>query len=90
MPLAGKLAGGVAHDFNNLLSAILGFAQLADNQLVLDERVNGNYIKRITTAAERSAGLVRQLFAFSRHQITAPIMLSTNEQTETWIRCWAG
>ena len=90
MPLAGKLGCGVAHDFNNLLSAKLGFAQLADNQLVLDERVNGNYIKRMTTAAERSAGLVRQLLAFSRRQITAPIVLSTNEQTKTWIRCWAG
>ena len=90
MPLAGKLGCGVAHDFNNLLSAKLGFAQLADNQLVLDEKVNGNYIKQKTTAAERSAGLVRQLLAFSRRQITAPTVLSTNEQTETWIRCWAG
>jgi signal transduction histidine kinase len=73
MPLAGKLGYGVAHDFNNLLSAKLGFAQLADNQLVLDQRVNGNYIKQITTAAERSAGLVRQLLAFSRRQITAQL-----------------
>ncbi|MDP6453668.1 MAG: GAF domain-containing protein [SAR202 cluster bacterium] len=76
----GKLAGGVAHDFNNLLSAILGFAQLAGNQLASAEPVSGNYLKQITTAAERGAGLVRQLLAFSRRQITAPIVLSTNEQ----------
>ena len=66
MENVGKLAGDVAHDFSNLLPAILGFVQLADNQLVLDETVNGNYIRQISTATERGPGLIRQLWAFCR------------------------
>jgi two-component system cell cycle sensor histidine kinase/response regulator CckA len=80
MESIGKLAGGVAHDFNNLLSAILGFTQLAASQLAVDERVNGRYLDHIETAAERGAGLVRQLLAFSRRQIIAPKNISANEQ----------
>ncbi|MCH8309370.1 MAG: GAF domain-containing protein, partial [Chloroflexi bacterium] len=82
MESIGNLAGGVAHDFNNLLSAIIGFTQLANSQLAADERVNGHYLKQIEMAAERGAGLVRQLLAFSRRQITAPIVLSVNDQIE--------
>lgn len=67
MEAIGQLSGGIAHDFNNILTAILGYIDL-----VLDnfseshpERQNLIYIKQ---NAERAAGLVRQLLAFSRKQ----------------------
>ncbi len=34
MEAIGRLAGGIAHDFNNILGAILGYGELAQNNLV--------------------------------------------------------
>ena len=65
MESIGTLAGGVAHDFNNLLAIILGNAALL-------ERVAGDPDRRsaavaaIARAAERAAGVVRQLLTFAR------------------------
>ena len=33
MEAVGRLAGGIAHDFNNILGAILGYGELAQNNL---------------------------------------------------------
>jgi PAS domain S-box-containing protein len=60
-----RLAGGVAHDFNNYLTAILGFTDM-----LLQKRDNtpDDALELIRDAAERSAGVARQLLAFSRKQ----------------------
>lgn len=58
----GVMAGGVAHDFNNLLTGILGNASLlADSNIEEDRSIAG----QIVLAAERAAGLTRQMLAFS-------------------------
>jgi PAS domain S-box-containing protein len=67
----GRLAGGVAHDFNNLLTVILSSVSLA-------KRPSANVaegLEMIREAAERAAGLSRQLLAFARRQVVklAPI-----------------
>jgi PAS domain S-box-containing protein len=62
----GRLAGGVAHDFNNQLTAILGSTEYLTS-LELDAEA-GNTVSVIREAALRSAGLTRQLLAFSRKQ----------------------
>jgi signal transduction histidine kinase len=63
----GKLAGGVAHDFNNLLAVIQGYSS---QLLERTEKTSDAYIglAEILKAAERGAGLTRQLLAFSRKQ----------------------
>jgi signal transduction histidine kinase len=38
----GRLAGGVAHDFNNLISAILGWAELGQDEAPKWERDAGS------------------------------------------------
>ena len=68
MEAIGRLAGGVAHDFNNLLMAIHGYAEmLVQNLDEADERRSD--AEEIVKAADRAAGLTRQLLAFSRRQV---------------------
>src|SRR5262249_14909426 len=77
MEAIGQLAGGVAHDFNNLLTAILGYARLlADTIEPADARAAD--VHEIINAAERAAGLTRQLLAFSRKQVLEPTLIDVN------------
>jgi len=78
MESIGRLAGGVAHDFNNMLSVILG-----NIDLVMDEADPAMpslvYFQEIKKAAERSAGITRQLLAFARKQTVNPQKVDLNE-----------
>ncbi|MFO7562211.1 MAG: ATP-binding protein [Enhygromyxa sp.] len=68
METVGRLAGGVAHDFNNLLTAILGCADLAALHSGLAPEVR-DALDTIREAAEKAAGLTRQLLSFARKQV---------------------
>jgi len=74
----GKLAGGIAHDFNNVICAILGWAELGQ-----DEAPNGSGLqdrfRQIRNQAERAAGLTTQLLAFARRQVLRPVKLDVNK-----------
>jgi len=76
MEAVGKLAGGIAHDFNNVLTAIIGFSDLL---LQTHRPTDPAYkdIKNIQSSANRAAGLVAKLLAFSRRQTlqTEPLLL---------------
>lgn len=61
----GTLAGGVAHDFNNLLSVIIGFTQLATDD-VLPESIARRNLEEVLQASRRAKVLVQQLLTFSR------------------------
>ncbi|WP_460449118.1 cell cycle histidine kinase CckA [Alsobacter sp. SYSU BS001988] len=71
MQAVGELAGGVAHDFNNVLQGIMGYADLL---LVNHRPTDPSFqdIMQIKQNANRAAGLVRQLLAFSRRQTLRP------------------
>jgi signal transduction histidine kinase len=78
MEAIGQLAGGVAHDFNNILTVIHGHASL----LLASGTLTGGSTRsaqQITQAAERAAGLTRQLLTFSRRQVMQPRRLDMNE-----------
>jgi two-component system, cell cycle sensor histidine kinase and response regulator CckA len=68
METVGRLAGGVAHDFNNLLTAILGCADLASIHAQIPSEVR-DALDTIREAAEKAAGLTRQLLTFARKQV---------------------
>jgi two-component system, cell cycle sensor histidine kinase and response regulator CckA len=74
----GRLAGGVAHDFNNLLMVIQGHAELLRESVGND---SGSFrkVEQIENAAERAAGLTRQLLAFSRTQVLQSKVMDLNE-----------
>ncbi len=77
MEALGRLAGGVAHDFNNLLTIIKGHSDLLLDWLKTSEASHKSCL-HIHKAADRAAGLTRQLLAFSRKQVLQPKVLDLN------------
>ena len=78
MEAVGRLAGGVAHDFNNLLTVILGYTQIMADGLPAGSRL-ADSTGQIKSAAERAAGITRQLLAFSRKQVLSPRIINLND-----------
>ena len=78
MQAIGQLAGGIAHDFNNVLTAIIGYSDLL---LVNHRPTDPSFqdIMQIKQNANRAAGLVRQLLAFSRRQTLRPQVLQLGD-----------
>jgi len=78
MQAVGQLAGGIAHDFNNMLTAIIGFSDLL---LTSHRPTDPSFqdIMNIKQNANRAAGLVRQLLAFSRRQTLRPTVIDLDE-----------
>ena len=78
MQAIGQLAGGVAHDFNNVLTAIIGYSDLLlANHRPTDPSFQD--IMQIRQNANRAAGLVRQLLAFSRRQTLRPQVIQLGD-----------
>lgn len=63
----GQLTGGIAHDFNNLLTIILGNCDILLDDMG-DDAALRPLLQSIEDAAERGAGVSRDLLAFSRRQ----------------------
>ncbi len=65
MEAIGNLAGGIAHDFNNILATMIGFTEVA-----LDEMQRGagadDSLQEVLRAGKRARDLVRQILLFSR------------------------
>jgi signal transduction histidine kinase len=68
MEAVGRLAGGIAHDFNNILGAILGYAELAQNNLTEGGTVR-RQIDQVMQAGARGKSLVDRILAFSRSKV---------------------
>ncbi len=77
----GILAGGIAHDFNNMLSVIIGYTELLKSRVSEDQDASRD-LMAIENAALRSRDVTRQLLAFSRKQVIAPVALQIDEQIE--------
>jgi PAS domain S-box-containing protein len=69
MDAIGRLAGGIAHDFNNFLTIIHGYSEVLLTQAMELPQGIRKPILEMRAAAERAAGLTRQLLAFSRQQV---------------------
>ena len=65
MEAIGTLAGGIAHDFNNILASIIGYADMAQDDIP-DWSPAKYQIEEVLKAGNRAKDLVRQILAFSR------------------------
>lgn len=81
MEALGRLAGGIAHDFNNLLSTIIGFTEIAQEELEPEGEAGGCF-EEVLRAARRGAALTRQLLIVGRRQAAAPEVMGINHGVE--------
>jgi PAS domain S-box-containing protein len=81
MEAVGRLAGGIAHDFNNILGAILGYGELAQNNL-REGRAVGSQLDQVMHAGARGKGLVDRILAFSRSGIGERVSLHVQSVVE--------
>ena len=65
MESVGTLAGGIAHDFNNILTPIVGFTELALDDIPPESDAYSN-LSNVIKAADRARDLVQQILTFSR------------------------
>ena len=75
----GQLAGGIAHDFNNVIGAILGWAELGEEQAASRGDPLQTYFEKIHLQCDRVTALIWQLLAFARRQILEPRNFSLNQ-----------
>jgi PAS domain S-box-containing protein len=67
MEALGTLAGGIAHDFNNFLSSILGYTELAMDDVQRGTLAFDN-LAQVLQAGKRGKDLVKQILFFSRQE----------------------
>jgi two-component system cell cycle sensor histidine kinase/response regulator CckA len=77
MEAVGQLSGGIAHDFNNLLGVIIGYSEILEQRLPLNDPLLKE-CGQIKKAGQSAASLTRQLLAFSRQQVLEPKVLDLN------------
>ncbi|MDT8310273.1 MAG: PAS domain S-box protein, partial [Methylophaga sp.] len=78
MEAIGQLTGGIAHDFNNMLTVITGNNDILQDALQ-DQPKLLSFSELIGNAAERGAGLTRNLLAFARRQPLSPANVDINQ-----------
>jgi len=85
MESIGRLAGGVAHDYNNMLSVILGYTEMAIDQVNQSDPLHADLME-IYTAGKRSMEITGQLLAFARKQIINPRVIDLNKTMEGMLK----
>jgi two-component system, cell cycle sensor histidine kinase and response regulator CckA len=78
MEAMGRLAGHVAHDFNNILTAIIGYGELALQQLDDELPARADVIEMVS-AARRASALTQKLIAFSRPHAAGRRIVDLNQ-----------
>jgi signal transduction histidine kinase len=64
----GTLAGGIAHDFNNILYAIIGYVEMAREDVPEGSLVYNN-LGKVLEGSHRGRDLIARILAFGRRQL---------------------
>jgi signal transduction histidine kinase len=67
MQMIGSLASGIAHNFNNIISAILGYSEMLEPQLIRGTKP-AQHSDEIRRAAERGRDLIDSILTFGRQR----------------------
>jgi two-component system CheB/CheR fusion protein len=78
----GVLAGGIAHDFNNILAIIMGYCSLIQMNHTTAE-IN---IVKIEKAADRAAGLCRQMLTYAGQTSFSSTLINVTELVDEMIK----
>jgi len=65
MEAIGTMAGGIAHDFNNILATVIGYAELAQDDIPASSPAKA-HIEQILIAGLRAKELTHQILTYSR------------------------
>ena len=85
MEAIGQLAGGIAHDFNNILASIIGYTELALDDVEKGSNAEDS-LQEIYTAGIRATALVKQILAFARQSDEAVEPIKLGEIVEEALR----
>lgn len=69
MDALGKLTGGIAHDYNNMLGVIMGYADLLEDALIEQPKLE-EYAREIIRAGERGVNLTKKILSYSRVSVS--------------------
>ena len=67
MEALGTLAGGTAHEFNNILGIIIGYSDLAKQEVAAGHPVS-RHLQEVLKASLRAKEIVQQILTFTRQQ----------------------
>ncbi len=86
MQSIGTLAGGIAHDFNNILFPIVGYADMAMQEVGRESKAE-RYLEQIVKAALRARDLVQQILALGRRSrpVRANLRLQPIVKETLWL-----
>jgi two-component system NtrC family sensor kinase len=74
----GEMAAGVAHELNNPLTSVVGFTELALDELPVDAVVRSD-LELVLKEARRARSVVRRLLDFARQAETIRVNADINE-----------
>jgi len=74
----GEMAAGVAHELNNPLTSVVGFTELALDELPVDSTVRSD-LELVLKEARRARSVVRRLLDFARQAETMRVKADLNE-----------
>ncbi|HNQ43379.1 MAG TPA: response regulator, partial [Candidatus Cloacimonadota bacterium] len=81
----GRLTGGIAHDFNNILSAVIGYAELAGDDMEPESDAAMNLIE-VLKSATRAKEMISQLISFSRQEESKTEVLDLVDHVKESVR----
>ncbi|MDD2228053.1 MAG: PAS domain S-box protein [Candidatus Cloacimonetes bacterium] len=81
----GRLTGGIAHDFNNILSAIIGYTELAGDDLNPESDSALNLLE-VLKSATRAKEMISHLISFSRQDVAKTEVIELAEHVKESVR----
>jgi PAS domain S-box-containing protein len=76
----GQLTAGIAHDFNNILAVIMGYNDMALEDLTADPSVDvRSHLEQVNAASHRARDLIRKMMDYCRSKEQLPTAPAVND-----------